>query len=147
MQNAWDTQFQGYPHILKCTVSNGTDTFCSCRLWLLLLLLSSIPERFDRWAQNVPCALQFLFIYQQYLCLICKTEQMWNYVLTLWNQNWVPIVLCKDQGFKWPPITLRVLGRQLQWMFIYLIVTLDINSQHQEVKTLQGHDICHRVSL
>jgi len=59
----------------------------------------------------------------------------------------VPIVLCKDQGFKWPPITLRVLGRQLQWMFIYLIVTLDINSQHQEVKTLQGHDICHRVSL
>jgi len=58
MQNARYTQFQGYPHILKCTVSNGTDTLCSCRLWLLLLLLSSIREGFDRWAQNVPHALQ-----------------------------------------------------------------------------------------
>jgi hypothetical protein len=42
-----------YPIILKHTVTNGSDSFCSCMFSLLLLLVSS-PEGFDQETQDVP---------------------------------------------------------------------------------------------
>jgi hypothetical protein len=65
-----------------------------------------VPSCYTNCAtQPVECTMCLtIIIYQWYLCLICKTEQMRNYVLTLWNQNWVPIALQKTKDLNGHPL-------------------------------------------
>lgn len=71
-------------------------------------------------------------------------------------QNWTNGKLCintlepelsahctlqKTKDLNGYPLLCMLLADNFSRCFIYLIVMLDINTQHQEVKTLQGHDI------
>ena len=96
-------------------------------------------------------------------CTMCLTIIIYISTVPVLNlQNWTNGKLCintlepelsahctlqKTKDFNGHPLLYMFLADNFSGCFIYLIVTLDINFQHQEVKTLQGHDICHHVSL
>jgi len=122
-------------YVVNVCKMHGTHSFrVTCTYWNVQLVMELIPSGLVDSDSCYCCYPPFKkgltdehkmyhVPYNNYLYI--NSTCAWFVKLNKWETRYeyfgtrieCPLYSAKDQGFKWPPITLHVLGRQLQWMF------------------------------